>query len=77
MNRYGIVIFNTTSAVMQAEKTLLKENIAITLIPTPREFSNNCGIALRFNGAFSERIEKVLRDAHIEFSSIHLMAEAK
>ena len=47
MTQYGVVLFYTTSAVMRAEKLLTKGRHFIKLIPTPRQFSSDCGIALR------------------------------
>jgi hypothetical protein len=46
--KYGVILFSTTSSVMQSEKILLKAGFVIKLIPTPREFSADCGISIRF-----------------------------
>ena len=45
MSEYGVVLFYTTSSVMAAEKKLVKEGFIIKLIPTPRQFSSDCGIS--------------------------------
>jgi hypothetical protein len=73
MTQYGVVLFHTNSAVMRAEKLLMKQKLPIKLIPTPREFSSDCGIALRFEWLQRERIERVLADAKVEIAAIHLM----
>ena len=49
MTEYGVVLFHTTSSVMRAEKLLAKEGYTVKLVPTPRQFSSDCGIALRFD----------------------------
>ena len=67
---YGVVLFHTTSAVMRAEKLLTRAGLTIKLIPTPREFSSDCGIALRFNWADKERVESSLAAAQIEVSGL-------
>ena len=64
-------MFYTTSAVMRAEKTLKKENLTVKLVPTPRELSSDCGIALRFDWEHAERIENILDAENIEFDGIH------
>jgi len=71
MNKYGVVIFYTTSSVMQAEKVLQKTSLNIKLIPTPREISSDCGIALRFDWDNAEFVEKTLDEANIEYAGIH------
>ena len=67
MTQYGVVLFHTTSAVMQAEKFLVKGEYSIKLIPTPRQFSSDCGIALRFDWTQREQVKLVLDEAGVEF----------
>ena len=70
--QYGVILFHTNSAVMRAEKLLKKEGLSVKLIPTPREFSSDCGTALRFEWPQRERVEKVLAGASVEIASIHI-----
>jgi len=70
MSDYGIVLFYNTSSVMRAEKVLQKGGVAIKLIPTPREFSSDCGIAVRFDLQDKERVRVLLDQAHIEVAEI-------
>ena len=44
---YYIMSFPTTTDAMQAEK-YMKEHFHITIMPTPREISSGCGLAIRF-----------------------------
>ena len=73
MNNYGVVLFYTASIVMRAEKILIKYGLRIKLIPTPREFSSDCGTALRFEWDQAYRIQKLLEDAGVEIASMHPM----
>ena len=73
MTQYGVVLFHTTSAVMRAEKLLGKEGYSIKLIPTPRQFSSDCGIALRFDWNHGEMVKSVLDEAKVEFDAIHFL----
>lgn len=66
MTRYGVVLFHTTSAVMRAEKLLVKKGCAIKLIPTPRQFSSDCGIAMRFDWDSRELVGAALEEAGLE-----------
>ncbi|MBN1592415.1 MAG: DUF3343 domain-containing protein [Candidatus Coatesbacteria bacterium] len=71
MAQFGVVLFYTTSAVMRAEKMLKKSGYAVKLVPTPREFSSDCGIALRFDWDRRDQVHAVLEEAKVEFSAIH------
>jgi hypothetical protein len=73
MTQYGVVLFHTTSAVMRAEKLLIKEGYSIKLIPTPRQFSSDCGIALRFEWNAQDQVKLVLDEARVEFDTIHFL----
>lgn len=70
MTQYGVVLFHTTSAVMRAEKLLIKEGYSIKLIPTPRQFSSDCGIALRFDWNCHEQMKSLLDEGKVEFDAI-------
>jgi hypothetical protein len=76
MKRFGVVIFHTTSSVMRAEKAFLKAGLEIKLIPTPREFSSDCGISIRFDWSELDKLKGVLSGSDIEFDTIHLKGEA-
>jgi hypothetical protein len=56
---------------MRAEKLLGKEGYAVKLIPVPRQFSSDCGIALRFDWTQCQRIKLVLDAASVEIDGIY------
>ncbi len=71
MSKYGVILFHTTSSVMRAEKLLAGKEYTVKLIPTPRQFSSDCGIALRFVWSCCQQIELVLSEAELEFDELH------
>ncbi len=71
MKAYGVILFHTTSGVMQTEKLLLKAGFLIKLVPTPREFSSDCGIAIRFEWSQSESVQSLLTQDNIDFKAVH------
>lgn len=71
MNQYGVVLFHTTSAALRAEKVLKANRIPIKLIPTPRELSSDCGVALRFDRERIQTVQAILQDAGVEVAGIH------
>jgi len=70
MSEHGVALFYTTSSVMRAEKLLTNEGYSVKLIPTPRQFSSDCGIALRFAWEKHQEIKAVLDAAKVELDTI-------
>lgn len=60
VNAYGVVLFQSISSALRAEKLLKKEGIAYKLIPVPRHLSSDCGICLRFLTENESQIKKAL-----------------
>lgn len=71
MTNYGVILFHTTSAVMRAEKLLIIAGYDTKLIPTPRQFSSDCGIALRFDWNQLEQVKTVLEINKVEFDTLY------
>ncbi len=71
--KYGVVLFHTTSAAIRAEKTLTRAGLRVKLIPTPREFSSDCGMALRFEWEQRAQVESWLNNARVEIAEIQLL----
>jgi hypothetical protein len=69
--KYGVVLFHTTSSAMQAQKVLIGKGYSVTLIPTPRQFSSDCGISIRFNWQEQLEIKELLDKARVEIQSIY------
>ena len=70
MSEYGVALFFTTSSVMGAEKSLIKRGFSVKLIPTPRQFSSDCGIALRFPWQRHMDILAIFESERIEYEAI-------
>ncbi len=63
----GVVLFHTTSSALRAEKVLVKDGLDVKLVPTPRELSSDCGIALRFPWDWREEVQARLGKLGMEF----------
>jgi hypothetical protein len=70
MSAYGVVLVHTTSAAMRSEKTLLQAGLSVKLIPTPRQFSSDCGLAVRFAWEQADAVRALLSAARVDVSSI-------
>ncbi len=58
---------------MRAEKVLKKGGVTVKLIPTPREYSSDCGMAVRFNVQDMDAVRVLLEQARVEVAGIHTM----
>jgi len=71
MSSFGVVLLHTTSSAFRAEKVVAKARLVGKLIPTPREFSSDCGIALRFDWGQVEQVRASLTSERVEVAGIH------
>lgn len=58
---YLVILFESVSYALKAEKILKQEGIPHKLIPVPRQISPDCGICLRLTMDVKERAEYILR----------------
>lgn len=71
MSSQGVALFRTSSSAMRAEAVLTRSGVPVRLIPTPRELSSDCGVALRFDWDEREKVAALLAEAHVETAGIH------
>jgi hypothetical protein len=57
---FGVVLFESVSHALRAEKIIKAENIPCKLIPVPRQLSSDCGVCLRFSAVHKEQVERAL-----------------
>ncbi|MFZ5915820.1 MAG: DUF3343 domain-containing protein [Chloroflexota bacterium] len=69
--QYGAVLFHSVSHALRAERMTQRAGLQVKLIPVPRQFSSNCGTALRFFWADGPRIQEVLREARLDIEAVH------
>ena len=73
MSDYGVILAHTTSAALRAEKVLKRAGLTVKLIPTPREFSSDCGLAVRFDWAQSALAQEALAAVGVEMAGVYRM----
>jgi hypothetical protein len=52
---YLVILFDSVSSALQAEKILKGEGIPHKLIPVPKSISSDCGICIRIDAVVEER----------------------
>lgn len=69
-NEYGVVLFRTTSAALRAEKVALTAELKVKLIPTPRQYSSDCGLSLRFDWSQADEVRETLMQAGADWVDV-------
>jgi hypothetical protein len=68
--KYGVFLFKTTTAAMQAQKVLNNKGYNVTLIPAPRQFNSASGMAVRFNWMEQAAVQSELDKANVQIQAV-------
>jgi len=68
---YGVITFKSTHHTIQAEGALKELGITFKTIPTPREITLSCGLAILFALDDLDKIKKMVEDGKIDIANIH------
>ena len=68
--KYGVFLFNTTTAAMQAQKALSLKGYSSTLIPAPGQFHSPSGMAVRFNWMEQAAVQSELDKANVQIQAV-------
>lgn len=71
MAEYSVVLLHSTAHAIRAEKVLIGAGFEIKMIPTPRQLSSDCGMALRFDRGDEEQVAAVLEENRVPLNGIH------
>ena len=71
MGEYSVVLFYSSSHALRAEKVLERAGILNKMIPTPRQLSSDCGMALRFDRADEEQVARAMAEHEVPINGIH------
>ena len=71
MDEYSVVLFYSTAHAIRAEKVLQRAGFTIKMIPTPRQISSDCGMALRFDRADKDAVAVTLEANKVPINGIH------
>lgn len=62
-----LILFQSTHAVVNAQRCLQKNSVAVKVIPVPRSVSSDCGMALEIDAANQEAAEKHLNELNLVY----------
>ncbi|HEY8363275.1 MAG TPA: DUF3343 domain-containing protein [Tissierellaceae bacterium] len=72
---YGVITFMSTHHTIQAEGILKEKGITFKTIPTPREITRSCGLAILFTLDDLDKIKKMVDDGEIIIANIHKLVK--
>lgn len=76
MEEYYFLSFDSTSYALQAESYLKDRNFSITIIPTPRDVTQSCGLSIKFNTSAVDTVKEIIDEGIIRVKGIyHLKRE--
>jgi hypothetical protein len=71
MVQYSVALFDSTSQVMRGERVLGQAGVRVKMIPTPRQISSDCGMALRFDREESDRVVTILSENSVPVRGVY------
>ncbi len=71
MVEYNVVLFHSTAHAIRAETLLRRAGLRIKMIPTPRQLSSDCGMALRFQRGSQGQVTAILEENGVPTNGIH------
>ncbi len=69
--QYGVITFKSTHYAIQADSAFKKGNISYRTIPTPREISRSCGLAIKFNLEDYDNIKGIIEKDGLNIEAIY------
>ena len=67
---HAVVLFESVSHALRAEKLLKAAGLICKLVPVPRHLSSDCGVCLRIHFRDAEAVKKILA-GKLDFFEIH------
>ncbi len=68
---YGVLTFKSTNYTIQAEEVFKEEGLSYKIIPTPREITLSCGLAIVFSLDDKDKAIEMSKNGTINISNIY------
>lgn len=68
---FGVITFKSTHHAIQGESILKKEDVKFRTIPTPREVSTSCGLAVKFDLEIYNQIIDIIEEKKMNIDSVY------
>lgn len=67
---YCIFTFNSTSQALKGEKVMKQAAAHFVMMPTPREVSTSCGLAVKVNPVEAEKYYRLLVEHRVSIAGV-------
>lgn len=75
---FGVITFKSTHYAIQGEKKFLDlDRVKIRTIPTPREVSHSCGLALKFSLEDLGLVREIIAGEDIDVDGIYRVVKTE
>lgn len=68
---YGLLTFKSTHLALQGERIFKERDIVFKTIPTPREVSHSCGLALLFISDDIEKVKEMVKEGILDIDGLY------
>ncbi|NLX61844.1 MAG: DUF3343 domain-containing protein [Tissierellia bacterium] len=73
--KFGVITFKSTHYAIQADSTFKNEKISYRTIPTPREISRSCGLAIKFNLEDYDSIRYIIEKKGLNIEGVYMITK--
>lgn len=73
VHKRSVILFESVSAALAAEKVFKETDIVFKLIPVPKHISSDCGICIRIETSDVERARAALGNM-VKFVDVHALS---
>lgn len=74
---FGVITFKSTNYAIGAEAAFKTTNLKFRMIPTPREISHSCGLAIKFSLEDLEEVKSTIKENNLNIDSIFKIVKGK
>lgn len=68
---FGVITFKSTQYAIKADSVFSKETVNYRTIPTPREITRSCGLAIKFNLEELKIVKALIERNNLEINGIY------
>lgn len=75
--QFGVITFRSTNYAIKGESVFKNYDIKIRTIPTPREVTHSCGLALKFELEDTELVKKIIEKNQLDIEGIFKIVKSE
>lgn len=68
--KFGVITFESVNHAMKAETIFNKNDIKFRTIPTPREITHSCGLAIKFDLENKDLAKNIIKENNLYIKGV-------